>query len=345
KVDIPEHLKMRVSITDHRGKKVASGRDPGLLRHTKSPSTGVNDSTAWKKAKDKWEKTGLTDWDFGSLPESIPLDTHLIAYPGLDAVGDGSVNIRLFSAPDQALKSHKCGVQALFESHFRKDLKFTKKSLSLSGKGTRGAEYFGGLRVIEKALYQGVLCRIFQKNVRSRDEFDAHARAVAPLSGQGKDIRDQTIKVLEAYHHTRAFLYQMENADKRNREVSAFCAQMRKDLDTLVPENFLEIYSQDRLIHVPRYLKAIQLRSERFAHDPEKDRGKFSQVTVFLETLPGMMAELSVHASREKRAAVEDYRWMIEEFKVSLFAQELKTPFPVSAKRLKARQKEIETMV
>ena len=89
----------------------------------------------------------------------------------------------------------------------------------------------------------------------------------------------------------------------------------------------------------------MKLRAERGANDPEKERSKAAQVDAFTEALHRMTAELSPRASQNKRQALEDYRWMIEEFKVSLFAQELKTPFPVSSKRLEKKRKEIERMV
>jgi len=340
---LPDHLKMRVSITDHQGQEVKSGRDLGVLMR-EIPSSGSQDSPEWKEAKEKWEKKGLKAWDFGPLPESIPLAPHLIAYPGLEA-GDGKVNLRLFSSPQRALASHVRGVQALFTIHFQKELRLINKNLRLSGEGSLGAEYFGGVRAIEEGIFESLLRMLFQKDIRSRDEFYAHAQAVGPLFfARANELRDQTLKLLEAYHHTRSRLYTLENADKNNREVLAFCAQMRKDLDTLVPKNFLEIYSLDRLVHIPRYLKAVEVRTERFTYDPVKDREKYSQVAVFVEALQSMVQGLSPHASQEKKEAMEAFRWMVEEFKVSLFAQELKTPFPVSVKRLKAGQKEIERM-
>jgi ATP-dependent helicase HrpA len=101
----------------------------------------------------------------------------------------------------------------------------------------------------------------------------------------------------------------------------------------------------DELIHLPRYLKALELRAERGAHHPEKDKIKAAQVQEFAEALLKMKASLGPSTSIEKRAAVENFRWMIEEFRVSVFAQELKTRFPISRKKLEDAIKEIERMV
>ena len=125
----------------------------------------------------------------------------------------------------------------------------------------------------------------------------------------------------------------------------ALCGQIRKELDALVPRNFPDLYSMDDLTHLPRYLKALEVRAERGAHHPEKDKAKPTQIEEFARALRTMKESLGPSTSDEKRAAVENFRWMIEEFRVSLFAQELKTRFPVSRKKLEDARKEIERMV
>ena len=101
----------------------------------------------------------------------------------------------------------------------------------------------------------------------------------------------------------------------------------------------------DDLAHLPRYLKASEVRAERGAHDPEKDKAKATQLEEFAFALQRMRESVGPATSGDKRAAVENFRWMVEEYKVSLFAQELKTRFPVSKKKLEDARKEIERMV
>ncbi len=344
RVDIPEHLQVRVAITDHQGRQLTAGRDLALLQSSPALSLVKNDSAAWKKAKETWEKTGLKTWDFGPLPEAIEIAPNVMGFPGLEAAED-AVNLRLFATQEEALKSHRQGVNALFVIHFKKELTFLKKNLALTGKGVKGAEYFGGIKVVEQALYEGVLKRLFHHNIRSREDFDAHAASLVPISGQGMELRRSAMEIFEAFHDTRAQLFQLENIHKGNREALLFCSRMRKDLDVLVPKNFIGIYTGDRMAHLPRYLKAIRIRAERFVNDPQKDLQKQTQASVFREAFNQMVKNLPPNATHEKKEALEELRWMIEEFKVSLFAQELKTPYPVSEKRLKLKLKEIERMV
>jgi ATP-dependent helicase HrpA len=92
-------------------------------------------------------------------------------------------------------------------------------------------------------------------------------------------------------------------------------------------------------------MKGMEIRAERGAHAPEKDKKKSVETEVFIQSLQKMIEDLSPHATTKKREAVDEYRWMVEEFKISLFAQELKTQFPISKKRLEVKRAEIERMV
>jgi ATP-dependent helicase HrpA len=93
---------------------------------------------------------------------------------------------------------------------------------------------------------------------------------------------------------------------------------------------------------VPRYLKALTIRAERGIIHLEKDRIKTAEFKVFYDYLQDFRNSILPRTSEEKRKAIEEFAWMVEEYKVSLFAQELKTPFPVSKKRLEKKIKEIE---
>jgi ATP-dependent helicase HrpA len=344
-VPIPEYLRVRIALTDHTGQDIEASRDLHDLLKGESRISPAEVSPAWLKARENWERTGLTSWDFGPLPETLSLGPYLMAYPGLEA-GESSVSIRLFEDHEQALRSHQEGVQRLLCLRFAKDLKFLKRNLTLPHSATPAATYFGGPQAVEETLFQALMKRLFHKNLRTREAIEAHVEAVRPLLFEkGKALRDLVMKVLDAYHSTRTTIHTLESASAGNRSVLGLCAHIRRELECLIPPNFPELYTLDRLTHIPRYLKAMKLRAERGANDPEKDRSKAAQVDALKEALCRMTAELSPRASQNKRQALEDYRWMIEEFKVSLFAQELKTPFPVSSKRLEKKRKEIERMV
>jgi ATP-dependent RNA helicase HrpA len=237
-------------------------------------------------------------------------------------------------------------VELLLKFHLAKDLKHLLKSLSLPSEAYAGARYFGRMKAVEDLLYQAVLRDLFRKNVRAEQDFLAHAEfCKANLFEKSKELKTKVVRILETYDQTRSTLHTIEKANPSNGTVLALCGQIRRELDTLVPRNFPERHSLDDLDHLPRYLKALEVRAERGAHDPEKDRAKATQLKEFAEALQAMRESIGPAASIEKRTAVEKFGWMVEEFKVSLFAQELKTRFPVSRKKLEDAKKEIERML
>ncbi|PKN24730.1 MAG: ATP-dependent RNA helicase HrpA [Deltaproteobacteria bacterium HGW-Deltaproteobacteria-21] len=343
-VELPEYLRMRVSIVDHKGREIQSGRDIGVLKAAEAKAPG-SDSNAWKKARETWEKSGLTSWDFDELPETVQLHDHLLAYPGLEPAELG-VNIRLFQSLRQALDSHVRGVETLMSLHLAKDLKFLKRNLALTRESAEDARYFGGSSPVEKDLFDALKKALFRKNVRSRESFEKEMiRARSEMAGLAVQLRDKAAKVLHAYFQARQAIYAIESAHKGNHAILALCSEVRTMLDALIPEHFLLLYPSERLLHLPRYIRALQIRAERGANDPAKDSSKTAQAGKLLHSLKKLSDELGPGASQQKRDAVEELRWMVEEFKVSLFAQELKTPFPVSAKRVEEKVREIERMI
>jgi ATP-dependent helicase HrpA len=107
---------------------------------------------------------------------------------------------------------------------------------------------------------------------------------------------------------------------------------MVQDLNRLVPPRFLAVVPWERLQHVPRYLKALQIRAERWATNPVKDQEKARQILPYQQRLATLQARKDPPG--EQARAREDFRWLIEELKVSFYAQELGTATPISPKRL-----------
>jgi ATP-dependent helicase HrpA len=112
-----------------------------------------------------------------------------------------------------------------------------------------------------------------------------------------------------------------------------------EELDTMLPRNFLAVIPFAQLTHVPRYLKALVTRMERAKLNPVKDKERAQLIAPFITGLKSVQAQPP--KTVEARQLMEEFRWMIEEYKVSLFAQELGTAFPVSPKRLEGQRQRI----
>ncbi len=348
---LPDHLKMRIRIVDSSGRELLSSRDPAILRRKLSRKPLPEASEEVRSARKKWEKTGITRWDFPDLPESILLKgktgMQWQLYPGLEQESQDkpSVNLRLFDNREQAVKSHKDGIAALFAITFAKDLKFLRRALTLPSQMKKIANYFGGASQFEKTVYEKIIKNLFCKNIRSRDAFEAHTEGVAPIIlSSGRELFNGSMAVLEAYHETRSMLFQLEIENQANQPAVMFLNSLREELSRLVPETFVALYGIDRFIHLIRYIQAAGIRAQRALIDLEKDWKKAEKVRFFSDSLNTLLQEISSASSEEKKTAVESYFWLIEEYKVSVFAQELKTAVPVSKKRLEKTLQEIQRM-
>jgi len=344
--NLPEHLNLRIALTDPTGKAVRTGRDKSLLHHTIAPKEDIQEIHIVKK---RWERDGITRWDFGDLPESIDVSGEdkikWQYYPGLEKTDNG-INLRLFSNFNEARESHQKGVAGLFDVIYSKDLKFLKRSLTLPQHLKTQAKYFGGRKAVEKQLYDRVTSDLFCKNIRCESEFHAWVTAAKPtLHPKGIAKKEGTVEVINAYHDTRTELFQLENANSGSVRASAFLNRLRAELQKLIPENFITLYSTERLGNLIRYIRAIALRAQRGVFDPEKNQAKGKELGIHTHRLTELLNELTPAVSEEKRKAIESFFWQIEEYKVSLFAQELGTSMPVSKKRLDTKFKEIERML
>jgi ATP-dependent helicase HrpA len=161
----------------------------------------------------------------------------------------------------------------------------------------------------------------------------------------GQKLVGLVLPVMTVYHETRNLLDTLQQAHLENPAAHAIYSELGEGLARLVPQNFIDLYEPDRFVHIERYMKAMGIRAQRAALDFEKDRVKDRDVQPFQDSLNRLLENLSAYASREKRDAIEEFFWMIEEFKVSVFAQELKTAFPVSKKRLQTKLGQIERMI
>jgi len=203
--------------------------------------------------------------------------------------------------------------------------------------------FFGVRPALEKGMLKNIKRDVFQKNFRNWEEFEAYAEtAMRALFEKSHALREAVFQIIEAYQKVRRTVREIERAAGPGRALAALCQEAREDLEAIVPGNFLEAYSLDRLTHLPRYLDALQVRLERGKVDPGKDRKKVDQVRPFAEALLRLKEDFTAETPKETRLAVEEFRWMVEEFKLSLFAPEMKTAFPISPKRLAVKLKEIE---
>jgi ATP-dependent helicase HrpA len=252
-----------------------------------------------------------------------------------------------FADMAMARRAHPQGVKALLMRHLSGDIKFLRKNLNLPYECDPYCRYFGGRPALEEQLLDSVLDAHLARDIRTGAEFDTlleelHTRGIAAW---GQERRAGVIEVLKAYQAARMQLADLVGSHPANAPLHALIERLRADMQRLVPDRFVALYDDARLKLMPRYIKAFGLRAARAAVDLEKDRIKSVRVKPHEERLEHLIRSLPPHAGAEKRRAIEDFFWLLEEFKISVYAPEIKTVRPVSEKRLETALKEIEEMI
>jgi ATP-dependent helicase HrpA len=357
---LPNHLRPRIEIIGRNNLPTLAGRDLEQLRAQLESIVikPAGDPPQWHQTVQKWEKFDLRSWSVGDLPERIHVcDTPtgpLYAWPGLLVDGQ-HVNLRLFRSHSEARQPTLTGFQRLIEIELQKDLAWLQKDLrSLS----RLQPLLAGLVSLEEiqadalenlktyllpAELPPTLCTAqFQSSLKQTRE---------RLPG----LADRLINCLSAVLSLRAeFLrkYPIPKAaptpgklnDLRSLSMSPASSSrsnpLHAELESQLPARFLQGIPFERLNHLSRYLKALLIRAERATLNPAKDRERAAQIAPYIQAC----SNLGPAKSPEARTAIQEFRWMLEEYKVSLFAQELGTAFPVSPKRLDQHLEKIRTL-
>ncbi len=346
--NLPDHLRMRYSLEDRQGKALKVSRDFSQLAVT--APTGKTGGGLLAELRHQWERDTIVDWDFTGLPDRLPLQDKEgrlqgFAFPGLEKGEGDFVRLRLFSAEAERRRATCRGLLVLYGNRFQ-NFKGLKKDFSLGKEHWALLDGLGSLEELNRCLLEFILVELFSTRtglIPGREEFEATvARVKEPgLYRLGRELFDQVVGVLRERRTVLDLLYRYETASgKSGLEKFADC---RRHLGQLLPPDFLSSFDGRRLRNSQRYLQALGRRVERAHADPIRDRARAAQLLVHEERLQSLAARPLY--TEEQRQLVEDYREMLEEFRVSLFAQEIKTLYPVSEKRMLAKWAEIREKV
>ncbi|MFZ2387841.1 MAG: DUF3418 domain-containing protein, partial [Polaromonas sp.] len=278
-----------------------------------------------------------TSWSFGELPELMEIgkgSQTLIGFPALIDLGD-AVTIEVFDEPDVATAKHRAGLRRLFSLQIKDALKYLEKNLpDLQKMATaymlvgRAADNSGGgtLEELRQQIIEVALDRAFLMEPLPTGEADFKKRVD---DGRGRlTLIASEVARLAAGILTEFAAAQRKIKDTKNAtEATADAAQQ---LQRLVPKKFLTATPYAQLQHFTRYLKAITLRLEKWRADPARDAARMAELRPQEQRYWRLVAERKGLLDTR----MQEYRWLLEELRVSFFAQELRTPQPVSVKRL-----------
>ncbi|MCW5643044.1 MAG: ATP-dependent RNA helicase HrpA [Rhodoferax sp.] len=267
-------------------------------------------------------------WTFGELPELLEIRQKgqvLVGFPALIDGGD-AVTMEVFDEPDVAAAKHRAGLRRLFALQLRDAIKYLEKNIPDLQK--MGAAYMplGTLEELRGQIIDVALERAFLMEPLPTDA-EAFKRRLD--EGRGR----LTLIANEVARLAATILVEFAAASRKikdNRQSVDAAADATQQLQRLVPKDFLARTPWVQLQHVPRYLKAIVLRFDKLRADPARDQSRLAELRPQETRFWRLVAERKGVTD----ARLQELRWMLEELRVSFFAQELRTPYPISVKRL-----------
>ena len=316
-------LKMPTSQPAHRAQEAAAGGTASVT--TGTPRRVAPNATAAPVAA---SAQSYTTWSFGELPELMEVRRGPQSMVGFPALIDRNthVEIEVFDEPDVAAAWHRAGLRRLVALQLKEPLKFLEKNIPDL---QRMAGAYMGLGTMEELRAQVIdvaMDRAFLIEPLPTDELGFTTRVAegrARLNLIAQEVARQSLVVLTEY---AAAVRKLKDS-KPSKEVAD---DVQAQLQRLVGKKFLSQTPWSALQHLPRYLKAVVLRLEKLRADPARDAAKLAELRPLEQRWLRRLAELK----GAQHARMDDYRWLLEELRVSLFAQELRTPQPVSTKRL-----------
>ncbi len=270
----------------------------------------------------------FSSWAFGELPEIMELARgreRLIGYPALVDSGD-AVELQVFDEPEVAAAEHRRGLRRLFAIALREPLRFFERNLPEGQKLALLYLPFGGADALRDDLVAALLDR---------------ACMAAPLPGNAEQFAARVAQARprlnligqELARLVLAVLLEHQAATRKLGQVKGFAqasADLEQQLAGLLHPRFVSSTPPERLAQLPRYLKAVSLRLDKLRADPARDARQMAE----LEPLLARLRRIQAQRRGQADSRLEEFRWLLEELRVSLFAQELRTPMPVSVKRL-----------
>ncbi|MDB5909019.1 MAG: hrpA, partial [Massilia sp.] len=271
--------------------------------------------------------TGLTSWTFGELPELLEIVQGKLTLIGFPALVDKGTHcdLEVFDDPTVAARTHRIGLRRLFALQLKEQLKFIEKNIP-------GMQQMG-MQFMALGSQEELRDQIIQKAIDIaclQDPLPADAASFNKRKEEGKSRLG--LLVNEIARLVSQVLTEFHGLPKKLQGVQQqAAADMQSQLQGLVHKRFVTETEYAQLAHFPRYLKAINVRIEKLRADPARDAKSMAEWT---GAASQFLRISKAQAGKNTDPRMTEFRWMLEELRVSLFAQELRTPMPVSAKRL-----------
>ncbi|PKO44170.1 MAG: ATP-dependent RNA helicase HrpA [Betaproteobacteria bacterium HGW-Betaproteobacteria-4] len=324
---LPAHFSMNYKLIDEHGRQLDMNRSLVALR------------AEWgKQAKDEFaelhetpsEFTKLTDWTFGELPElmEVPVAGQtVLGYPGLTDDGE-SVSLKVFDSAEEAAAAHRAGLLRLFMLQFRDQVKYFDKNIP--GLSQMAMQYMALGSADD--LKNQIVALTFERACLTEPlptTPDAFKRRCGDSKARLGLIMQEVCRLVGTVLTEWQAVVKKLPAFKAH---AAAVADIEAQLKRLMGKNFLIDTPFERLQHYPRYFKAVVVRLDKLKANPGRDAQLMVEYAPLWTNYERRAIQLAKLGTLDPQ--VGQFRWLLEELRVGLYAQELRTPVPVSSKRL-----------
>lgn len=322
--ELPEHCYLNLRIVDDGGQELAGGRK----LHELQQQLGQAATVTFRDNTQEFERDNVTAWDIGTLPESIKFargKQQLTGYLGLQKEKDGRIALRLFDTTEAAEQAHRQGVIELMKLQLKEQVKDLNKGIQGFTQAAMLLKHINA-DTLRDDLTQAVCDRAFI----GEDDLPRNEKAFKEQIKRARSRLPAVKEALSRYLQETAAAYAELNSKLGKHPLTHL---LRLRLQTLLAPGFATRTPWAQWPRLPIYLKAMTLRLEKYSSNPARDAAREADIQE-LEQMWQEKTDSLIKQGLPISDGLAGFKWMIEELRVSLFAQELKTPYPVSVKRL-----------
>lgn len=322
--ELPEHCYLNLRIVDDGGQELAGGRK----LHELQQQLGQAATVTFRDNTQEFERDNVTAWDIGTLPESIKFargKQQLTGYLGLQKEKDGRIALRLFDTTEAAEQAHRQGVIELMKLQLKEQVKDLNKGIQGFTQAAMLLKHINA-DTLRDDLTQAVCDRAFI----GEDDLPRNEKAFKEQIKRARSRLPAVKEALSRYLQETAAAYAELNGKLGKHPLTHLMCQR---LQTLLAAGFATRTPWAQWPRLPIYLKAMTLRLEKYSSNPARDAAREADIRE-LEQMWQEKTDSLIKQGLPISDGLAEFKWMIEELRVSLFAQELKTPYPVSVKRL-----------
>jgi ATP-dependent helicase HrpA len=334
--ELPDHLRMNFRVIDENGKLLDFGRN---LKKLQQKYAAKAEQSFDQLAADELNYSDCVDWTFDDLPETWQFMQNGQSFVGFPAIIDehDSVAVRIIETQKKAEQLHRAGLVRLVMLRLRKDCKYILKNLPYAPEAELTYQRLEKHPLIPISnqpadFRDDILFLIFAEVfigrdlVRKQQDFErCLAEKKSQLIGFAGEAGIRIRDILQQFKEIKKQLQSLPQQETATRDLV-------QQLNFLCYQGFVRTVQYENLKAYSRYLKAIEFRMQKMFQNPQKDQLKMQQVRKFQKWFWDQQMKLA--KNEQIQPEYSRYRWMLEEFRVSLFAQQLKTAYPVSEKRL-----------